>query len=73
MDITNAFLNGDLFEEIYMFLPMRYKTTIIPNKGEKLVCRLNKSIYGFKQAFKQWFVKFSSVLSTHGFIQSKSD
>ena len=68
MDIKNEFLNGDLFEEVYMSLPMGYKIFIVPNKGEKLVCQLNKSIYGLKQASRQWFLKLSSALSAHGFI-----
>lgn len=73
MDIINVFLNGDLFEEVYMSLPMGYKTGEVPRKGEKLACKLNKSIYGVKQASRQWFVKFSSALTAHGFLQSKSD
>lgn len=43
MDAHNAFLHGDLDEEVYMQLPPCYKTST-PEK----VCRLRKSLYGMK-------------------------
>lgn len=43
-------------------------------KGDgKVVLKLKKSIYGLKQAAKQWYLKLSSVLSSHGLNQSTSD
>ena len=73
MDINNAFLNGDLFEEVHMSLPLGYQTSQGLGKGEKLACKLINSIYGLKQVSRQWFLKFAATLSSHGFHQSKFD
>lgn len=61
LDINNAFLHGDLEEEVYMKVPQGMSN---PD---------NKSLYGLKQASRQWFAKLSHALQQHGFKQSKND
>ena len=51
MDVKTAFLNGDLDAEIYMKQPEGFVDD--PNK----VCKLNKGIYGLKQAARLWNIK----------------
>lgn len=68
-DAKTAFLNGKLKETIYMSQPDYY---VQQEKADK-VCKLNKSIYGLKQAAKAWYDELKRVLEKKYFTQSKVD
>lgn len=62
MDVKTVFLNGYLKDEIYMVLPDGFKN----NKDTKMVCKLNKSLYGLKQASKCWNERFHTYITKLG-------
>jgi len=68
LDINHAFLHGYLDEKVYMLPPQGY-TLALPGQ----VCKLQRSLYGLKQASRQWNVEMTKFLIKHGFSQSKSD
>ena len=67
MDVKNAFLNGDLSEEVYMQPPPGL--SVESNK----VCHLRRALYGLKQTPRAWFAKFSSTISRLGYMTSHYD
>lgn len=68
MDVHNAFLHGDLHEEVYMKFPPGFGSS-----QPDMVCRLRKSLYGLKQAPRCWFAKLVTALKEYGFIQFYAD
>ena len=68
IDIKTAFLNGDLDETIYMRPPEGFPTS---EPGQ--VWKLRKSIYGLKQAARQWYKKLKEALTSIEFVQLDDD
>ena len=69
-DVKNAFLHGELTEEIYMDLP---PGCMVTEKEKGKVCRLRKSLYGLKQSPRAWFGRFTKSMRAVGYCQSNSD
>ncbi|KAI0523201.1 hypothetical protein KFK09_005595 [Dendrobium nobile] len=69
LDVSNAFLHGDLPDDIYMRQPPGFVDPTNPTA----VCKLHKSLYGLKQAPRQWFQKLTTFLQSQGFSFSRSD
>ena len=67
--VKNAFLNGDLEEEIYMDLPPGFDQE---SKIEK-VCKFRKSLYGLKQSPQVWFGRFTKALNQQNYSQVHLD
>ena len=69
LDVSNAFLYGDLTEQVFMEKPPGY----VAYGETSQVCLIRHAIYGLKQSPRAWFVKFSGLLTAYGFNPCKSD
>ena len=57
MDVRTTFLNGDLVEDVYMSHPIGFEEV----GNDHMVCKLQKSIYGLKQASRKWYLKLMKL------------
>ncbi|KAL0445261.1 UNVERIFIED_CONTAM: Retrovirus-related Pol polyprotein from transposon RE1 [Sesamum latifolium] len=69
MDVKTAFLNGFIEEEIYVDQPMGF----ISIGEEQKVCCLHMSIYGLKQAFRCWNIRFDKFIKSYDFVKNAFD
>ncbi|KAK8988349.1 hypothetical protein V6N11_061107 [Hibiscus sabdariffa] len=69
MDVKTAFLNGKLEEDVYMTQPEGFVT---PENARK-VCKLQRSIYGLKQASRSWNLRFNEAIQEFGFIRNEDE
>lgn len=67
MDVTGAFLYGEIEENAYISLPDG------AYDNDKNIVKLNKSLYGLKKSPKYWNEKFNSIMIREGFKRSKCD
>ena len=61
LDIANAFLEGDTDFKNYMYLPKDLTLFLTGDKSAKLRVKLNKSLYGIKQAAKLSTIKLTII------------
>jgi hypothetical protein len=66
MDVKIIFLNGNLIEDVYMTQPKGF----VNPKNARKICKLQKSIYGLKQASRSWNLCFDEVVKGFGFIKN---
>lgn len=67
LDVTTAFLYGELQETIFIKCPEGYS---IPDSK---TMRLRKSIYDLRQSPKCWNATFDKFVASLGFVKSKAD
>jgi len=69
MDVKNAFLNGDLKEEVFVEQPPGFENHVFPNH----VYKLEKALYGLKQAPRAWYECLCTYLLENGFKKGSAD
>ena len=69
MDVKTAFLNGNLLEDVYMTQPKGFVDPKYPNR----VYKLQRSIYGLKQASRSWNLLFDEAVKEFGFMKNEKE
>ena len=69
IDVNNAFLNGELHEDVFMTQSEGFLDANKPHH----VCKLHKALYGLKRAPRAWFEKLRGALVAWGFQNSMFD
>ncbi|KAE8697713.1 hypothetical protein F3Y22_tig00110610pilonHSYRG00140 [Hibiscus syriacus] len=71
VDVNNAFLNGDLDDVVFMEQPPGFEQ--VADDGTPLVCKLQRALYGLRQAPRNWHAKLRANLVQIGFVASRAD
>ena len=69
MDVKTTFQNGELVENVFMAQPKGF----VMRGKEHMGCHFRRSIYGLKQASRQWYIKFDQTIRKFGFEENKED
>ncbi|KAG8483065.1 hypothetical protein CXB51_021938 [Gossypium anomalum] len=69
MYVKIAFLNGKLEEDVYMTQPEGF----VDPKDAGKICKLQRSIYGLKQASRSWNLRFNDAIKEFGFIKNEDE
>ena len=69
LDISTAFLNGDIDYDVFITTPKGLEHSLSPNQALKLV----KGLYGTKQGARCWNIELTNTLMAHGYEQCVSD
>ena len=69
MDVKTAFLNGNLLEDVYITQPEGF----VQPKNSGKVYKLQRSIYGLKQASRSWNLRFDESVKGFGFVKNEDE
>ena len=69
MDLKSTFLNGFIYEEVYVKQPPGFENETFPHH----IFKLSKALYGLKQAPRDWYERFNSFLLKNWFKRGKVD